>query len=422
VGQGLPRGTALLELRAFKPVDFKTWSFGKDRWLALVLEGSASPGIDGKAVVPRLVDLGPVSASEPYRQQMVRLAEEEACVSRYLAQPKNRPICAKGYARSSFAKPTKAKARSKAIATELDAASARFYANLLGPLDRELAGFEALHIAPDGPLDLVPFARLKLPDGRYWIERQTLRQVRSGRDLIPREPVPAARGLLALGAVDYDSAGSAQVTASSPSEIASPPLFATADADPNQAIERLRAACSAFPPLPGTALELNYLKTHFDPDGGKILILRGRDATKSRLKSRAPPPRVLHLATHGCFIPRADPTERPMTLSLLALAGANRAATVKAGADDGILHALEVLDLDLTGTELVALSACDTGKGEVDRSEGVYGMVRAFPIAGAANVLGAPPCERCEGRRGPPLPPVMRPGDDGPAAPVGPRR
>jgi CHAT domain-containing protein len=135
---------------------------------------------------------------------------------------------------------------------------------------------------------------------------------------------------------------------------------------------------------------LNYLKTHFDQEGGEVLILQGRDASKTRLKSHSPPPRILHLATHGCFIAPAHPAERPMTLSLLALAGANLAATATAaaaGSDDGILHALEVLDLNLTGTELVTLSACDTGKGKVDRSEGVYGMVRAFQIAGAANVL-----------------------------------
>jgi CHAT domain-containing protein len=393
VRQALPRNAALLDLRAFKSFNFKSRQFDEDHWLALVLEASADLGSDGKAKAPRLVDLGPVAASASDRENMARLTDEDLCLARYLAKRTERPACAEGYDAANFAAPAQAQARSEAIGAEIDAASARFYAALLGPLDRELAGFDTLYIAPDGALDLVPFARLKLPDGRYWIERQTLRQVRSGRDLIAREPVPAARGLFALGAVDYGSARSVQSPkkAKSRSQPSGAALARTvANTGPNQPNPRLRAACSVFPPVPGTAVEMNYLKTHFDPDGGEVLVLQGRDASKSRLKSHSPPPRVLHLATHGCFIPRADPAERPMTLSLLALAGANRVPTAKAGADqsdNGILNALEVLDLDLTGTELVTLSACDTGKGEVDRSEGVYGLVRAFQIAGAANVL-----------------------------------
>ncbi len=398
----LPPGSVLLELRVFRPFDFKAGKYGEeDHWLALLLtaEGKPDSALTPQSA-PRLLDLGPVAASDADRQRMTRLTDEDVCLTRYLVlqerpgEPNRRPDCAEAYDAAHFAAPAAAQSRQTAITAELDAASARFYAALFGPLDRELAGFETLYIAPDGVLDLVPFARLRLPDGRYWIERQALRQVQSGRDLIAREPVPAGRGLLALGAVDYGSPPSAVRSSKRAKphslrgdQASAPPA---ADTGPDQPSPRLRTACSRFSSLDGTKAELDYLDTRFRPAGGKVLILRGRDATKSRLKSYAPPPRILHLATHGCFIPRADPTERPMTLSLLALAGANRAATRPGGAaggDDGILHALEVLDLDLTGTELVALSACDTGKGEVDRSEGVYGMVRAFQIAGAANVL-----------------------------------
>jgi CHAT domain-containing protein len=108
------------------------------------------------------------------------------------------------------------------------------------------------------------------------------------------------------------------------------------------------------------------------------------------LKALASAPRVLHLATHGFFREnRSDQTERPLTLSGLAHAGANQglAGEQGPGKQDGILYALEVQDLNLEGTELVTLSACDTGKGEVDYSEGVYGLVRSFHIAGSRNVL-----------------------------------
>jgi len=130
------------------------------------------------------------------------------------------------------------------------------------------------------------------------------------------------------------------------------------------------------------------------PARSPSLVLTGLDANERRLKSLAKPPRALHLATHGFFLSEqsdapADDWQRPMVLSGIALAGANRGLEGEQGADgeNGILYALEALDLNLEGTELVTLSACDTGKGALDRSEGVYGLVRGFQIAGARNVL-----------------------------------
>lgn len=104
--------------------------------------------------------------------------EQEAVTARLTRTSQD---CVAGFDSANFATSERAQARSAAIAAETDVASARFYAHLFGSLDRELAGFETIYIAPDGALDLVPFARLRLPDGRYWIERQTLRQVRRGR-------------------------------------------------------------------------------------------------------------------------------------------------------------------------------------------------------------------------------------------------
>jgi CHAT domain-containing protein len=97
------------------------------------------------------------------------------------------------------------------------------------------------------------------------------------------------------------------------------------------------------------------------------------------------PPRVLHLATHGFYRSGGEQEREPMLLSGVALAGANRSLAGKG--DDGILIALEAEGLNLEGTELVVLSACDTAQGTIDYSEGVYGLVRALKIAGARNVM-----------------------------------
>jgi CHAT domain-containing protein len=150
-----------------------------------------------------------------------------------------------------------------------------------------------------------------------------------------------------------------------------------------------------FAPLLGAAAEARTIKSLF-PDA-RVHI--GGQATEGALK-RLEAPRILHIATHGFFLrdaltldspasapssaTSAAPVENPLLRSGLALAGANRSA---AGADDGILTALEASNLNLWGTKLVTLSACDTGVGEVRTGEGVYGLRRALFIAGAETLV-----------------------------------
>jgi CHAT domain-containing protein len=143
-------------------------------------------------------------------------------------------------------------------------------------------------------------------------------------------------------------------------------------------------------------------------------------ALEGRLKAACRSPRILHLATHGFFLPdqERDPTreglgvgfdfvevcgpqsafgrlsgaiiESPMLRSGLALAGANtwlRGGNLPAEAEDGLLTAEDVTRLDLLTTELVVLSACETGLGQVHAGEGVFGLRRAFVLAGAETLV-----------------------------------
>jgi CHAT domain-containing protein len=128
--------------------------------------------------------------------------------------------------------------------------------------------------------------------------------------------------------------------------------------------------------------------------------LTGEAANKVALK-QVDGPSILHIATHGFFL--ADPTmkpgavargtrnvqvnapvENPLLRSGLALAGAN---LTRSGEEQGVLTALEASNLNLWGTKLVTLSACDTGVGEIKTGEGVYGLRRAFVLAGAESVV-----------------------------------
>jgi CHAT domain-containing protein len=115
-------------------------------------------------------------------------------------------------------------------------------------------------------------------------------------------------------------------------------------------------------------------------------VLVDVEATESAVK-KVHAPKMLHIATHGFFLQDAGgaaPTDNPMLRSGLALAGAN-AATV--ASEDGILTALEAAQLDLWGTKLVTLSACDTGIGVVRNGDGVYGLRRSIVLAGAETLV-----------------------------------
>jgi CHAT domain-containing protein len=155
-----------------------------------------------------------------------------------------------------------------------------------------------------------------------------------------------------------------------------------------------------FGPLPGTAGEARALQTLLR--GASALT--GARATETALK-QLHGPKLLHIATHGFFFEDAKPQpadgrgwragasgepaaggrlENPLLRSGLALAGANGWRGGQANqTDDGILTALEVAGLDLWGTRMVVLSACDTGVGEVRSGEGVYGLRRALVLSGA---------------------------------------
>jgi CHAT domain-containing protein len=156
--------------------------------------------------------------------------------------------------------------------------------------------------------------------------------------------------------------------------------------------KRMRSATAdafrqGFAPLPGSAGEVKAIAQRYRTARPEepVEVWDGASATEARLEAHRSPPRVLHLATHGFYRAPGSPLDRPMLLAGVSLAGANDA--LEEDRDDGILYAIEAQGLNLEGTELVVLSACETAQGVVDYSEGVYGLVRAFRTAGARNVL-----------------------------------
>ncbi len=164
--------------------------------------------------------------------------------------------------------------------------------------------------------------------------------------------------------------------------------------------EGLSADSAVVPDLPGTAEEAQAIQALFQASG--VLSYVYTRTAASELKARQTlSPYILHVATHGLFLPyderlgevlgiqSTSALENPLFRSALLLASAGRTMTYGSPnpEEDGIFNAYELLNLQLDNTELVALSACETGLGEVQNGEGVYGLQRSFLIAGARNLL-----------------------------------
>jgi CHAT domain-containing protein/Tfp pilus assembly protein PilF len=282
---------------------------------------------------------------------------------------------------------------------EYDRLSGDLYDKVWKPLEPHATGKGIVFLAPDGALNLVAFAGLKTPDGEYLVEKHTLHYLSAGRDLVRLEHRGSPSvGLLALGDPNYGAKASDRLAAlSEPPDSVLQVAFRT---------RNLRSSCGALneikvSPLPGTRREVELIskrweETTFEP----VVDCYGDDASEERFKAEAPGKRVIHLATHGYFLGGAClgeeagdiyVGENPLLLSGLLFAGANLhgEGADSVGAEDGILTAYEVSALDLEGTELVVLSACETGLGEITQGEGVYGLRRAFQMAGARTVVSA---------------------------------
>lgn len=263
------------------------------------------------------------------------------------------------------------------------AAATRLRELVWDPLVDTIGDASLVMIVPDGVLHLVSFAALPVGDRRFLAESgPTLHYLATERDLLRQLPAPG-HGVLAIGNPRF--AGTSGATNTS---LRSSNGFANDCGD----LSGLR-----FSPLPGSRAEVQAVASLWPPLGvEQVDVLTGEAASESAFTRRAPGRRILHVATHGFFAGVRDcPAPAPsasvtvgnaMLRSGLALAGANQRQSATT-ADDGMLVAAEIASLDLSGVEWVVLSACDTGLGSIANGEGVFGLRRAFRIAGAATVI-----------------------------------
>jgi CHAT domain-containing protein len=338
VQAAMPEDSALLEFVVFRPFDPREDqyedAYGAPHYAAYVVRKDAAP---------RGFDLGPSQAID---QAIAGLREA-------LRDPARRDL----------------RRRARAMDEQV-----------LGPLQAAIGNARRLLVSPDGDLNLLPFEALIDARGRFLIEGYAISYLTSGRDLL-RMQVARASGSAPLIVADPlfgepAPAGSAPAPGTRASAHAARRRGTTGD-DPS---------ATYFAPLAGTAAEGRAIKELFP----EATLFTGRRATKAALQ-RADAPRMLHIASHGFFLREAAgaqaataDTQNPLLRAGLALAGAN--LTHDSG-NDGILWALEASRLNLWGTKLVTLSACDTGIGEIRNGEGVYGLRRAFVLAGAETIV-----------------------------------
>ena len=343
VQQALPPDAALVEYVRFRPFDplatGSHGSWGGQRYAACVVRTTGEP---------EAFDLGPAEVIDAELDALRRLL----------------------------------RSRSTSVA-DCDQKARELHTLVIAPLGSALTGARRLLVAPDGKLSLIPFGLLQAGDGVRLADAACVSYLTSGRELLhPAVAAPEATGVVVVADPDFDAD--------------------VADAHPTVA-SAAAARRGPFASLPGSKREAADLAEQLDA----VTVITGPAATVDAVK-RLQHPLVLHIATHGFLAPRDEPevreridlfgvedpllvqiTERvpianPMFFSGVALAGANRRAP---GTGTGILSAQELAGIDLHGTQLVVLSACETGLGTVERGEEFVGLRRALSIAGARTLL-----------------------------------
>jgi CHAT domain-containing protein/tetratricopeptide (TPR) repeat protein len=285
------------------------------------------------------------------------------------------------------------------------------------PIAAHLKNARQVLVVPDGALHTVNFAALPTGFSEYLIENGPLIHYQSAeRDLmLSGTSQLRGTGILAMGAPSFDETS----LFASLSPEGEPEKGILAKAKSLLSFRGTRSGCGdfkslKFAPLPATHKEIKEIVDIWKKGkerNSDVLKLMGHRASERDFKISAPGRQLLHIATHGFFLEGECPSvivhpekkrgsrwggmgeppviagENPLLLTGLALAGANNREAAGPEEEDGILTAEEVATLDLSGVNWVVLSACDTGLGKIRSGEGVFGLRRAFRIAGAQTLI-----------------------------------
>jgi len=305
-------------------------------------------------------------------------------------------------------------------ATEMDPANGTLFELVWKPLMHGLKGIHTIYYSPTGLLHRINLAAITLSEDSVMADQFRLIAMNSTRQLVMHLPNQSTGGqAVFFGGLNFETdflhALDTGIVAARPSQSIA---FSKADS-------AYRGGHWEY--LSGTLKEINAIQQIMIPKGFFVTLNSGNGGTEESFKALSKgmnSPRILHLATHGYFFAddvkevghresradedsleglanskkgeesRAEPvfklSEHPMLRSGLILSGGNAGWQGERSLDereDGVLTAYEIIQMNLSNTELVVLSACETGLGDIQGNEGVYGLQRAFKIAGVKYII-----------------------------------
>ncbi|MDX2189384.1 MAG: CHAT domain-containing tetratricopeptide repeat protein [Bacteroidota bacterium] len=269
--------------------------------------------------------------------------------------------------------------------TELETRMVKYYRNQIKFKYEDEESFQAywdpiyaripkgnlVYFSPEGVYNQINLETLRLPDGTYVLDNQDISIVSNFSSLIEtkkRKPVKNNSNLIFV--------------------IGNPRFYDSGETGSKQSIQQ----------LPGTELEAQTISDLFDKNQWEVVTNLDTSASENKVKTYQNP-RIVHIATHGFFkeIDQKDfeifneELTSPLNRSgiLLKYSGniLSDDKSLNFNSKDGILTASEAMNLYMDKTELVVLSACETGLGQVQAGEGVYGLQRSFLVAGAGSVV-----------------------------------
>ena len=246
------------------------------------------------------------------------------------------------------------------------------------PIAEKLKGIKKVYFSPDGVYNQISINTLQNPETKKYV-----------LDEVELHLVTNTKDILAFGKSENKSFKA---------DLLGYPIYdlQTENADESRKRELEADTTRAFANfqkvnlLPGTKKEVEDISKILKSKNYQLEVLTEKNATEENIK-QVKSPKILHLSTHGFFIDSKEKNEKinPMLRSGLLLTGVSdyTRAEIKPDTEDGVLTALEAANLDLDETDLVVLSACETGLGDVKAGEGVYGLQRAFKVAGAKTIV-----------------------------------
>lgn len=281
-----------------------------------------------------------------------------------------------------------------------DEGNSRLYELLFKPLEKILKGKNKIYVSLSGLLNKIPINALDDDHNQLILNKYNLYFVNSTRQLVMNEKVETKsnQSIALFGGINYEPDSVKSIAGTIRSETNSN------DTTSSRSYLYKTTNESGWKYLNGTLTEVVNIDRLFSENNWSVNLYSGNLATEEAFNSLTGnnSPAILHIATHGFFYPEPDSStfknttnpfktmRNPLWRSGIVLAGANYTWQLKTtipGIQDGVLTAYEVSNKNLKNTDLVVLSACETGLGEIKSGEGVYGLLRAFQVAGAKAII-----------------------------------